>query len=416
MPSKFSDPQNQFLLNTGLGMMGQPYTRAPQNAFSGMQKAFSQGTGAYNNAMIFQQQQDDREAQQMQLAQAERAKREQHEAFKRTVQGMPNASTLIQMHKVDPAKALETFYTQANTQPARVGDDVFAGDSDMDSAVLAMYPGRDPNSLNQAELTQAFQVAQNNKLQRAQANAGPGAWETAAATRGMDYAGMVDKETAGAIEKMGTLRVMEQLNETIVSGSIAAPGYTKLQGLMKDFLDVDISIDDPSAAKEAYDALAVELMRQERKHGPRDARFTDKDAEFYITSVSSTKNTPAGRRLILGVVMSREQAKLDRQDFMNQKESEYLAQGMSSGQALQRATMDTKKYDLDKARNKKGIFVDETTGKLTSLGQRIAEATGQVPGASGARPITGPNGEQGRELPDGTIEVYNPQTGQWGKL
>ncbi len=407
MPSKFSDPQNQFLLNTGLGMMGQPYTRAPQNAFSGMQKAFSQGTSAYNNAMIFQQQQDDREAQQMQLAQAERAKKEQHEAFKRMVQGMPNAPTLIQMHKVDAAKALETFYSQRNPDPAEIDTSNYIND-----ASFAMF-GKTPSQITDPQQREAVSARARELRLLENPQTVPNPWDTASATRGMDYAKIVDTETAGAIEKMGTLRVMEQLNETILSGSIAAPGYTKLQGLMKDFLNVDISIDDPSAAKEAYDALAVELMRQERKHGPRDARFTDKDAEFYITSVSSTKNTPAGRRLILGVVMSREQAKLDRQDFMNQKEQEYLAKGMTSGQALQRATNDTKMYDLDKARDKKGMFVNEVTGQLTILGQRIAEATGQIPVPENSKPVKGPNGEPGRELSDGTIVVFNPQTGQW---
>jgi uncharacterized phage protein gp47/JayE len=148
-------------------------------------------------------------------------------------------------------------------------------------------------------------------------------------------------------------------------------------------------------------------MRQERKHGPRDARFTDKDAEFYIKSVSSMGNTPQARKLILEVVMGREQTKLDRQMFMTNKEQEYLAQGASAGEAMRRATADTKTFDRSRAQDKRGLFIDKDTGELTPLGAEMQAATGQVPGGgqpttSQAPPAQGATGQvnmQGQTFP-----------------
>jgi hypothetical protein len=179
---------------------------------------------------------------------------------------------------------------------------------------------------------------------------------------------------------------------------------------------MDVSINDPVAAKETYDALSVELMRQERKHGPRDARFTDKDAEFYIKSVSSMGNTPQARKLILEVVMGREQAKLDRQMFMVNKEQEYLAQGSSEGEAMRMATADTKAFDRSRAQDKQGMFIDEATGQLTPLGQEMQNTTGQVPGQEAQVIRTGmKDGRRVRKLSDGTTQIQNAN-GEWENL
>jgi hypothetical protein len=419
MVSKFMDPKNQFLMQMGAGLLGQPYTKAPQNAFTGMQTAFSQGTNAYQNALLLQQGQEDR--QDIKDKELEEFNRQNmtRTKFQSSLKGLPLETQRSLMAGFDIDKPTAWKSAMALQHPTRPKLDT---SNYMKDAAFALYGKPTSEIIDPDQQAAVAKRARELRLLENPPPADPFAdpWISAAAARGTKFMDTVDVEAQGAIEKMSTLQVMQSLNETITSGSAGAPAYAQLQGLAKDFMGWDISINDPAAAKETYDALSVELMRQERKHGPRDARFTDKDAEFYIKSVSGMKNVPDARKLILEVVMGREQAKLDRQMFMVNKEQEYLAQGMKAGEAMQKATADTKAYDRNQAQNKQGLFINEATGQLTPLGAEMQRVTGQIPGQAGAQPlppgfrgIIGPNGEPGRMSPEGTPEKFNEQTGQW---
>lgn len=398
---KFMDPMNQFFMTAGAGMMGQGYSPTPTNAFTGMQNAFGAGQNAYQNALILQNEEKDRA-----LAEQERQAKIKLEAQKKAqleqmLKGVPPQQAAM-LRMMEPQKAIETLWSMS--QPKET--DNFAGSSYMDDAMIALRMPTD-RPLTPEEAAAVAKKAEALRLLENPPPPNPYAdpFVAASANRGATFMENVDKGAQGAVAKMGTLHTMQKLNETIESGSPLAPMYTQLQALAQDFAGLDISVDDPASAKEAYDALAIEMVRKEREYGPKDARFTDADMRLYLTSLGTMENTPAGRKLILAVVMGREQEKLEKQRYMENQEAMYLSQGASEGEAMKKAISDTKKWARDRAENPTGVFIDKKTGELTPLGLQLQKATGkpiQAGGSSGEAPETKVvNGVTYRKGPDG---------------
>lgn len=378
MANGFMNPQNQFLMTAGAHLMGQPYSPVPQSTFSGLGNAFDQGMGAYQNALILQEKQREAEEKRQAMAAAQAAKEARAAQFQQAISNLPpdRKQALANWYAVDEPGAVKALYDMYT--PAEVDNKM--GDSAMDSAILSL--GLDTKPRNQwtpadiqAVSTEADRI---RKLNSPPPAAAPDPYGDALVGLDMKYIEQMNTEAEGAAARLDKINVIKELNKIVDSGSIAAPAFARLQGVMSDF-GIPIAENSEVAAKEALLGLQTSLVLDERTYGPRDSRFTDADMKLYQEVQGGLSNTKEGREFITTMLEDRFKTQLTRQEEFDDKVAEYEDQGMPRSRAIQLAVADSRRAKRERAKSGDGQFV-KADGTLTELGQKLQSMATNVAG------------------------------------
>lgn len=389
MANGFMDPKNQFLMTAGANLMGQPYSPVPQSAFSGMGNAFSQGMGAYQNALILQEKQREAEEKRQAMAAAQAAKQAQAQQFQQAIAGLPpdRQQALQAFYAADPQGAVKALYDLG--MPAEVDNKM--GDAAMDSAILSLGLDRKPRGQwTQADVQAVSMEADRIRRLNSPAPAAPPSPYTDVLV-GIDknYINKLDEEATRSISQMEKLNALKSLNTLVTSGSAAAPTLSKIQGVLQEFGLAQIDPNNPQSAQEALASLNFALVQDMRENGARDSQFSTKDMELYQASFPGLSQTPEGRELMTAMLASMAEMPLNRQAEFDDMVESFQEEGMSREMAVQRAVTESRRARRAGAKSGDGLLVRKD-GSLTEWGQKVTElskaAGGQAaPSQPGAR-------------------------------